>query len=140
MSDFRFNKQRYVDPKELGMADVPCNAIKTSSTLDITGANKLTLLCFFTRVAGTGNIDLVVDAYDVYKNDWVILQATATAAGVVTMSDAVYRKATGSVSQKYEIRLTDLNFTKIRIRLNAAVAAAGASDLLDVAAIVSYSN
>jgi hypothetical protein len=140
MTDFRFNKQRYVDPKELGMADVPCNAIKTSSTLDITGANRITLLCFFTRVAGTGNIDLAVDAYDPYKNDWVKLNFSSVAAGVNTLTDGLHRKATASASQKWEVRITDLNFNKIRVRLDSACAAAGASDLLDVAAIVSYSN
>jgi hypothetical protein len=138
MSDFRFARTRYLPATELGMAAVPCNNTKTSSTFDATGANRLTLMVFFTRVAGTGNIDLAIDAYDPYKDDWVKINTATVSGATVTMTDCVFRKASGSASQKYEIRITDVLFGKMRIRLDAAVTAAGATDLLDVSAYLGY--
>ncbi len=135
MSD-RFNRYRYVTPTELGLSEVLLTGVTTSNTFDTGGCNRMTLLVFFTRVAGTGNLDLTLEAYDQVKNDWVFVNTTSVSSGVITLSDGTFRKATGSATCKYEIRLTDLLFEKMRIKTVAVTSAS--TDTLSISAYLGY--
>lgn len=138
MSNLRFARQRWMPPAELGFNEVTVSGTNTGTTFDATGANKMTLFVFFTRVYGTGNLDLTVEAYAPSVGDWVVLNTAAVSAGVETMTDGTIRKATASTSQKYEVRLTDLFFSKMRIK-SAAVTSAS-TDTLSIEALIGYGS
>lgn len=136
MSDFRFARQREVPAAELGFNSVACSGAVTGTTFDVTGANRMTLYVIFTRAFGTGNLDLTVEAFSPSLNDWVMLNTVAVSSGVQTLSDGTLRKATGSATCKYEIRLTDLMFRKMRIKSVAVTSAT--TDTLGISAELGY--
>ncbi len=133
-----FPRSRRIQPADLGWSAKAANAAVTGSTFDLSGMNSLTLFVHFTRAAATGTISLSVQAYDEIVAAWVTLQTTAITAGAVTLSAMSLDKATGSASQAYEVRLTGLNFAKVRVNMAAAVTAAGATDLITISALASY--
>lgn len=136
MSDFRFARQREVTAAELGFNSVACSGAVTSNTFDVTGANRMTLYVIFTRVAGTGNLDLTVEAFSPSLNDWVMLNTVSVSSGVQTLSDGTLRKATASATCKYEIRLTDLMFRKMRIK--SVLVTSATTDTLGISAELGY--
>lgn len=132
----RFGRMDYLAPAEMGFAEGLCVNAITGSTFDATGANRITLMVFFTRVAGTGNLDLTMEAYDEAKADWVVVNTVAVAAGVETFTDGTIRKATANVTQKYEVRATDLFFAKMRVKSVAVTNAT--TDTLSISAFLGY--
>jgi hypothetical protein len=140
MSDFRFARHRYIHGAELGFNDVSTVGANTGTTFDVTGCSRMTLMVFFTRSsAGAVNLDLTVEAYDPGKDDWVVVNTVSTSSGVQTMSDGTIRKALASTNQKYEVRLTDLLFAKMRIK-SVLVTGAAAGDTLYIGAFLGYAD
>ena len=135
MASFRsWRRVARLTPDALGWSAKAANAAVTGSSFDATGADGLTVFVHFTRVAATGTIALSVQAYDEVVEAWTTLQTVAVASGTATLSAMSVDKATGSASQAYEVRLTELRFHKMRINMAAAVTAAGATDLISISA------
>ena len=130
-------RYRWVPPAELINA-AACNAAITSSTIDVSSYDRMTLFLHYTRSAGTGNMDLKVEGYDETVSEWVTLCAVATAAGVSTLTAETLRIATASASFRLEARYKDMTFRKVRVSMAAAVTSATASDLLSVSALLAY--
>lgn len=136
--NFRFGRMRHMAPAELGFDAASTITAQTGTTFDATDCNRMTLMVFFTRsAAGAVNLDLTVEAYDESVADWVVINTAAVSGGVQTMTDGTIRKSLASASQKYEVRLTDLFFAKMRIK-SALVTGAGAGDLLSIGAYLGY--
>jgi hypothetical protein len=138
MPSISFPRTDRLSAAALGWSAKATNGAVTGSEFDATGANSLVLYCHFTRVAATGTISLTVQAYDDLTAAWVTLQTSAIVAGAVTFSAMSLDKATGSASQAYEIRLTNLAFKKMRVNMPAAITAAGATDLLTITGELLY--
>ena len=130
-------RYNWLPPATVGISAAATNSAITGSTFDVSGFDRMTLFVHFTRVAATGDIDITVEGYDETMSAWVTLQATETVTGVTTLTANTVRKATGSASQAYEVRFTEMCFRKVRIKV-AIPTAAGATDLLSISALCAY--
>lgn len=132
MANFRsWRTVARLNAAETGFNASPLNAAITGATFDATGADGLTLYVQTAFSAANGTLKLQVEAYDDVQAAWVILNTISIAAGVGTLSTmSIEHAATAALN--YEVRLTELRFHKMRLKMLAAVASANASDTVTI--------
>jgi hypothetical protein len=118
-----FTRRKPLSAFDLGFSSQLVTGAVTGTTFDATNYQALTLYFKFTRVAGTGNLDFTVEAYDDAQADWFPLQAIETATGTSTLTLSTIRRASGNVSVNFECRLTELQFHKLRIKSSLVTSA-----------------
>ena len=95
------------------------DAERTSRSIPAAGGNLLVMGVIYTRTAGSATtVSIEVDESDDDGTNWYTVQAGSTTSGVVTLTDAIYRKAV-TATLKYSLRV---NFAMplLRIRVTSA--------------------
>ncbi len=99
---------------------------RTSRNLSAAGGNLLVMGIIYTR-GGSGaatTVTVEIDESDDDGTNWYTVQAGATSAGVVTLTDAKYRKAVTTNAQKWSLRVK-FGMPLLRIRVTSASGVTG---------------
>ena len=118
--------QRFISALDLGLSDVTLAAERTSNAVNTAGYSQLTIFVNFSTRSAADNIKVEIDEdFDEAAANYAayLSQTAATAAGVVTLSDAVYTKAV-TAAKKFHINVP-INCKQFKLRLSALNGAAG---------------
>lgn len=103
---------------------VNINAEKTSKDLNANGADQMTVAAkYIDEGSGTAtSIDIEVDgSWD--GTDWATIQTASVSAGIVTLADATWRKATPATGTLWSINIP-INLPLVRVRIIGPAATA----------------
>lgn len=118
-----YTNSRTLPPAEVGLNGVTLAAERTSSSIASTGWNQLSVAVNLTARTAATTVTVSIDFSPDAGTTWYPIQTGATAAGVVTLSDAVYTKAV-SAADTFAFN-TPIAYDLLRLRLNGAGGAAG---------------
>lgn len=111
---------RQLSAADLGLSLADLDAEKTSVTLPCQGANMLSMSVKYTRGASGAatTVSVEVDESMDGGTTWNIIQAGAVSSGVITLTDAIYRKAV-TASYNWPIHV-QVGMPLLRIRVTSA--------------------
>ena len=116
-NEYQIRKQDFT-PAQLGLSAQVLSAERTSTTMDCSAANQLTVMVDLTTWAAATTVSVQVDIRDEGDAQWFPLQAASIAAGVATMTDLIWRK-TVTAADQWEMD-TPINANQFRIRITSA--------------------
>jgi hypothetical protein len=124
MSKTQFFRQVKSLPNEIGLDGVGLDAERTSTMFDLQGVTCLSVFVKHTYNAATRidvNLDMAPEGMDVASGSstWCKSQSATIVTGTATLAELDVQKATGSASGNYEVRFTDLNAFKGRLRISS---------------------